>query len=171
MKEHGNASSLLAIGKVLKPHGVRGVIKMLPYSDDPTRLEKLERVYIGAEARPAEVVGYSGTCVLLKLGGVDSRDAAEGLRGLRVDARQDELPPLKDGEFYVHDLVGLDVVTPDGQLLGKLSEVISLPASDIYVVDVGGRRVMVPAVPQIVTAVDVQSGTIEVTPPPGLLDL
>jgi 16S rRNA processing protein RimM len=165
---------LVTVGRILRPHGIRGLVRMLSYSDDPTRLESVDRVFLDLDAlseRGLRVVGYRGACVLLQLEGVETRSDAETLRGVCVQASVQDLPPLADGEYFAHDILGLEVATTDDQVVGHVVDVVSLPASDMYVVDTGTKQVFIPAVKEIVRSVDVGAGRMVVKPPPGLLDL
>ncbi len=165
---------LIAVGRILRAHGVRGVVRMLSYSDDPTRLEGVRRVFLTLDKpseRASRVVGYRGACVLLQLEGIETRSHAEGLRDVCVQVSVEDLPPLADGEYFAHDIVGLEVSTADGKVIGRVVEVVGLPASDMYVVDTGTKRVFIPAVKQIVESVDIRAGRMVVRPPPGLLEL
>jgi 16S rRNA processing protein RimM len=165
---------LVTVGRIVRPHGVRGVVRMLSYSDDPTRLEGVQRLFLdldGRSERASCVVGYRGTCVLLQLEGVETRSDAEALRDVCVQAKVEDLPPLEEGEYFAHDLLGLEVATADGEVVGHVVEVVSLPASDMYVVDTGSKRVFIPAVGRIVRVIDMAARRMVVEPPPGLLDL
>jgi 16S rRNA processing protein RimM len=146
----------------------------LSYSDDPTRLETVGRVVLskgGQSPRGMRVIGYKDRFVLLELEGIDGRDQAEALRGALVHVLKEDLPPLENGELYVHEVVGLVACTPDGEVLGKVIEVLSPPGHDLYVVERDGKRVMIPAVEGIVRAVDIQTGRMVVDLPPGLLEV
>ncbi len=165
---------LIAVGKVIRPHGIGGVVKVLSYSDDPTRLERVAQLYVGqndSSPRGARVVGYQGRYILLKLEGSETREEANTLRGSDLRARVEDLPPLADGEYYVHDIVGLDVLLPGGEPVGTIVEVLSLPAGDVYVVETGEKRAMIPAVREFVKSVDLEGRRMVVEPPPGLLEL
>lgn len=165
---------MITVGRIVRAHGLRGVVAMLSYSDDPTRLERVGRLFLETRepsGRAARVVGYRGACVLLQLEGIETRDEAESLRDVCVQARVEDLPALADGEHFVHDILGLEVYTPEGDVIGTVVEVMSLPANDVYVVDTGTKRVLVPAVTQIIASVDIRAGRMVITPPPGLLEL
>ncbi len=174
MSGEGWSSELLAAGEIVRPHGVRGAVKVLSYSDDPTRLESVGRVVLskgGQSPRGMRVLGYKDRFLLLELEGIDDRDQAEALRGALVHVLKRDLPPLEKGELYVHELIGLVACTPDGEVLGKVIEVLSPPGHDLYVVERDGKRVMIPAVEEVVREVDVHTGRMVVDPPPGLLEL
>lgn len=179
---------LLLIGTIGRPHGVAGAVTVRPETDDPTRFGSLERLFVGPSAggaRLAEVASVrfqpyrgGGTTVLLHLAETASREDAEALRGLEVYALVDDLPPLEDGEAYIHDLIGLAVVEldPDGapsaEPLGEVVDVYEAgPALLLAVRREGRPQVLVPDVPEIVREVDLDAGRILVALPDGLLDI
>ena len=169
----------LVVGRVVKAHGVTGEIVVEVRTDDPeTRFAPGTRL----RARPKN--GQERACVvesarehsgrlLVRLEGVNDRDAAEALRGdvFLVDTR--DLPPIDDpDEFYDHQLEGLRVVTTDGRLVGNVDEVLHTSAGELLSVTTEtGAEVLVPFVGAIVTEVSLQNQTIEIDPPEGLLEL
>ena len=175
-----NPDALLLMGRIGKTHGVRGAVKVIPETDDPARFADLETVFVGKKL--AEVMHHTvvsvrvqptrrGPTVVLKLEGIDTMEAAALLRQHLVFAREEDLPPLADGEFFLHDLIGLDVVTDQGELVGTLKEVLELPANNVYVVARSGRPdALIPAVPTFIDAVDFEGRRLVVRPIEGLLD-
>lgn len=107
--------------------------------------------------------------LLLKLEGVDTRDAAEALRGAFISVKVEDLPDLGDEGYYIHELLGLRVVGTDGLELGELAEVLTTGANDVYVVTGGGREVLLPAIPSVILQVDLDAGVMTVSVPDGLL--
>lgn len=174
------SESLLLVGHVWRAHGVQGEIKIIPESDDPQRFEDLSVVYVGSTAatsnpRDVESVRFQptkrGMVVIVKLSGTDSRDDAEALRKASVFAREQDLPPLEAGEFFLHDLIGLAAATSDGEDVGTVSDVIERPAQPILVVARSGRNsVMIPAVDEFIEDIDLDEGRIVIRPIEGLLD-
>jgi len=178
--ERVDSDELLLMGYVARAHGVRGAFKVVPETDDPTRFETLETIYVGRSpetARPVRLqrVQYQptrrGLIVLLQVAEVTDRDAAQALRGLRVYARQSDLPPLAEGEFFLHDLIGLRVETEAGETVGTVVEVLEMPAHLIYVVGRPGRpHAMVPDVEVFVRELDLEGRRLVIRPIEGLLD-
>lgn len=168
------------IGRIIRSHGVRGEMKVVPETDDPARLLELESVFVGENEDAAVQYDVTmartqqskkGIVVLMSLAGVDGRDAADALRHQSVFAAQNELPPLEEGEYYLHDLVDCDVETVEGDHVGRLKEVMELPAQNIYVIARTGKPdVMVPAVPAFIEKVDVDANRIVINSIDGLLD-
>lgn len=163
------------IGSVTGPHGVRGAVNVRSHSDVPGRFLRLGSVLVGPDPsrlRSLRVTEATddGHRVILRLEGVESREAADELRGMHlyVDAAQMEAPP--PGRHYVHDLVGCDVRTEAGEERGRIADVLLLPANDVYVVRWRGREFLVPAVPDAVAAVDTAGRLVTVRDLPGLFE-
>jgi len=147
----------LEAGQIVSAHGVRGEVKVLPWADGPDFLLDFETVYLDGEPRRVELARAHKTCVILKLAGVDTVEAAAALRGrtvsvLRSDAR------LGPGRVFVADLLGLPVFA-DGRQIGTLAEVVNMPANDVYVVR-GEHEYLIPAVPEFVEPLDLEQGRI-----------
>lgn len=168
------AEELIKIGQITSPHGVRGEVRIFPLTDFPERFATLRRALLGPDARPVEIRsrGMVKNMVILQIDGVEDREQAEKLRLQYVQVPKSEVHPLPEGHHYVFDLIGLDVVDPEGKLLGKLVNVTTeSPAHDIYVVETAPRkRYMVPAVKTFVKEIDLAGGRVVVQPIPGLLE-
>lgn len=165
---------LIAIGRIVKAFGVRGDLIVQPMTDDPERFSATHRVFLG---RYADAVSRTGTVVAettiedsqidgrgvrLHLASVPDRTAAEQCVGLLVMIPKDERLELEDGRYYVDDLVGLSVVSTAGEALGTLSEVMRMPAHDVYVVQDNGTEFMIPAVKEFIKTVDLTARTVTV---------
>ncbi|MCL6595328.1 MAG: ribosome maturation factor RimM [Firmicutes bacterium] len=159
----------VAVGRVRRPHGVRGEMWLEPYAADPARYRALRRVFVGGRPYPVAGVRVGREGILLRLAGVDDRTAADALRGLEVCVPAEERAELPAGRYYVDDLVGLRVLGPDGRPLGTAVDVRSLPAQDVLVVRTKQGEAWVPMVRALVREVDVAAGRIVIDPPAGLL--
>lgn len=165
----------VVVGRIGRPHGVRGEVTVEVRTDSP-EVRFAPGTVLGTDpARPGglEVAGFhwhSGR-LLLSFDGVVDRTGAESLRGLLLTAViADDERPEDPEEFYDHQLVGLTARTVAGDL-GQVAEVLHLPAQDLLVVrTAAGREVLVPFVSEIVPEVDLAAGTLLVDPPAGLLD-
>ena len=172
--------SLLLVGTCGPPHGVRGEIKVIPETDDPERLADLAQVFVGpsperTRAYAVEAVRLHptkrGVVALVCFERIADRDAADALRGLGVYAAESDLPALDEGEVFLHDLIGLDVVTEDGEPVGTVKDVLTGIAQDLFVVQRDGQPdALVPDVDAIVTEIDLDAERITIRPPEGLLD-
>ena len=131
---------LLVIGEVLRPHGVRGELRVRVLSRHPQHLKSLRYVYLanGVNAvRERVEVGnlrFNKAYALLKLAGVSNRNQADELRGKLVICDLSQLPPLDDGEYFLFQVVGMRVVA-DGVAVGKVREALETGANDVYIVD------------------------------------
>ncbi|RMH65812.1 MAG: 16S rRNA processing protein RimM [Bacteroidetes bacterium] len=172
--------ALLLVGRVWRAHGTQGEIKVIPETDDPQRLAGLQTVHIGPDperATPYEVEAVRfqyprrGPIALIRLEAVAERETAESLRSLRVYADVAALPPLRDDEFFLHDIIGLRVVTDAGAPVGTVHEVMDLPAQSIAVVRrEGAADALIPLVPAFIANLDFDAQTLVIRPIEGLLD-
>lgn len=167
--------TLLAIGRVTRPHGVRGELKVQPYWSGSQSLREVSRVVLrvtGGESVSfaVERVRELSRGQLLKVAGVDDLDAAEGWRGAEVLVERSLLPPLASGEYFLVDLVGVEVVGPEGEI-GVVVEVRPYPTVDAVVVeDREGRRRELPLLEPWLAEVDVENRVIRLTSCDGFLD-
>jgi 16S rRNA processing protein RimM len=170
------ATIQLVIGRIGKAHGVHGDVGVEVRTDDPDL-----RFAVGAvlatdppERGPLTVRTprwHSGR-LLVHFEDVDDRGAAEALRGTNLVIELDDADrPADPDDFYDHNLIGLTVVTPDGALIGRVTEVMHLPAQDVLAIErIDGLEVLVPFVTELVPVVDLEAGKVTVQPRPGLLD-
>ena len=160
-----------AIGRVERPWGLRGEIKVLPLTDFPERFDPEAQLYVRGEQRRVIRSRWQKGRVYLTLSGVERVDAAEALRGELLEVPADDTPDFSDGEYYVDDIEGCEVATAAGDSLGTVREVLQPGANDVYVVARPGRRdLLVPALRDIVLEVDVEAKRITVDLPDGLDD-
>lgn len=159
----------LLAGEIGKPHGISGEVYVVPISDDPRRFEPGSRLQRNDSELVVAGARRHGNRLLVRFEGIDTRDAAEGLRGPLFVPIQ-EARALEDDEFWPHDLVGCEVRTTDGRPHGTVRHVTPGAAHDLLVVDAPGGERMIPLVKDIVLEVDVAGRVVVVDPPEGLLD-
>lgn len=162
----------LAIGRILRPWGVRGELKVEILTEDPTRFQRLETVYVGPQFVPhrLERARLHKGDLILKLAGCDDRNAAEELRDLLVNVAMEDALPLEEGDYWFHQILGLEVWTTEGEKLGVVREVLETGANDVYVVrDQSGREVLIPALKDVVLEIDLDAGRMLVELLEGLL--
>ncbi len=168
---------LVAIGEITRPHGLRGEVKVVPLTDRPERFARLADCVLwdaGRDARQAcriERARRQGNAVIVALTGCETVEAARALVGRLLAVPESEVLPPPPGHFYPWQLVGARVLTEDGREVGRLARIDQSPAHDLWVVEAGGREVLVPAVGEIVVDVDVAGGRVTIRPPEGLLEL
>ena len=163
----------LAIGKVVRAHGVKGEISVKIMTEFPERFEITEYVYLGDEFEATlyslQSYRWHKDNVLLTLAGITNRSEAETLTGQLVQVPIEEAMPLPDGVYYQYQLVGLEVVTTMGERLGTLSDVMETGANDVYVVDNEGQEILLPAIAEVVKAIDMETGRMVVEVIEGLI--
>lgn len=163
------------IGKVLKPHGIRGELKILPFSGNPGELLGVDEIYLGPQpdsrSYKVQKARSQGKFLLLQLAGVGDRNTADTLIGLEVRVVLDALPDLAPNEFYWYEMEGLEVSTVNGRRLGRVASLMATGAHDVLVIKGGDAEYLVPAINEIIIKVDQQAGTLVIDPPPGLLEI
>jgi 16S rRNA processing protein RimM len=166
---------LIAVGRILRPQGRHGEVRVEPLTDEPGRLAELGECYLVPPAtgdrRRVEAMRFQGDVPVLKLSGVDGLDEAETLAGRLVAIPRGAVRPLPSDRFYAFELVGCAVRDPDGAALGTVTDVMAGDHHDLWVVRAGAREWLVPAVSAIVERVDLAERVVVVRPPEGLLDL
>ncbi|HMZ06548.1 MAG TPA: ribosome maturation factor RimM [Anaerolineales bacterium] len=165
-------SVYLAIGFLRRPHGVQGELIMDLHTDFPDRIRSGRKVYIG-EGHEAATLGSTrahGNGMLVKIRGCDSPEAAGRFRNQWVYVKSAEVPPLPDGQYYKYELIGVQVFDENRLSLGTITEIIETGANDVYVVkNEGGRELLLPAIPEVVLAVNIAERTMNVHLLDGLL--
>jgi len=165
----------ILIGKVTSPVGLKGEVRVYNYSDRIQVWEETEEIIVGDRPRSVEKMREQKNMLVIKFSGIDSREDAEAIRNAELFVTEDDLPQLEEGEIYIRDLIGMEVVEapdPEGKLIGKVEEVIDNEFQDILKVRTpDGKEVMIPAVEPILVEVDEEKGTILADLPEGLLDL
>jgi 16S rRNA processing protein RimM len=172
----------LAVAQIIAAHGVHGELKAAILTDDPSRFDLLTRVFVGPDGAEPVPCGLEGCrlhqkWILIKLEGVDDRNKAETLRGQLIQVPSAEAMPLAPGEYYEHQIVGLEVWTADGRHLGHVTEILYSPAHEVYIVQNPGaesskgepREILIPAVASVILEVDLEAGRLLVELPAGLV--
>ncbi len=164
----------ISIGIIAKAHGVKGEVVVVPITDDLQQFEKLKQVSLKDHQREREFIAIERVRILsgriiIKFENIDDRDSALKLRGLSVDKRSAECEALPPDEYYIFDLIGLKVKTTEDVWLGEITDVLSLPANDIYVVQDGAKEYLIPAIKDVVKKIDLEGEHILIEPLDGLL--
>lgn len=158
---------LLQIGVITTTHGVRGEVKVFPTTDDPMRFKKLKQVILdtGKEQIELEVAGarFFKNLVILKFKGIDNINDVEQYRQKSLYVTRENAVPLGENEYFIADLIGLKVVSDEGEELGNLSDVLQTGANDVYVVRKENTPdLLIPAIRDCIRQVDIESGTMQV---------
>ncbi|MBR2779026.1 MAG: 16S rRNA processing protein RimM [Firmicutes bacterium] len=161
----------IKVGKIIGAFGIRGEVKVYPYTDRPERFRELEQVTADNEVLTIKSVRFQKNLVLLRFEGVDDRNAAEALRNRFLTIDRENLRELDEDEYFIFDLIGLEAVREDGTHIGRVTDVIQNTAQDLYEIETDeGRKYLVPAVYELVTDIDLNSGIMTINPIPGLLE-
>ncbi len=167
---------LLRVGVVSTTHGVHGEMKIFPTTEDPSRFSDLKEVIAqtkkGQVVWPIEQVRYFRQFVLLKIKGIDDCDQAAVYRGTELYVTRDQAIPLKEDEYFISDIIGLEVVTDAGEKFGVVQDVLQTGANDVYeILPYGAKKtVLFPAIKQCILAVDLEAHTMTVHIMDGLLE-
>ena len=165
------------VGRLGRTHGVRGEIFADVLTDFPERFAAGESLLVGRErGRPPSsmeilsVRPHAGR-LLLHFEGIQNREEAQNLTGLKLMVRSEDALPLDEDTYYPHQLIGLQVHNMDGEDLGKVSELMETGAADVLILrDEEGRTRLVPMIAEVIREVDLNAGTISIDPLPGLFD-
>ena len=155
----------LEIGQIVNTFGIKGQVKVKPFTDDINRFDELKEVYVEKKHElklfQIEKVNYSKNMVILKLKGIETPEQAETLRNSYLKINRKDAKKLPEGTYYIADLIGLDVYTDEDEFLGKVDYIYNAGSSDIYVVkDEQGKEVLLPAIKDVLKQVDLENGKI-----------
>jgi 16S rRNA processing protein RimM len=161
------------VGKLRRPHGLRGEILMDVYTDYPERLTAGKQLYIGETHLPVRLAHtrWHGEALLISFKGYPDPESVGQFRNQLLFAAAADRPSLPEGEYYHHQLIGLRVITEDGQALGVVSQVLETGANDVCVVRrPAGAEILLPLIDPVILAVNLAQGEMQVHLLPGLLD-
>ena len=172
--EYINTTKYLEIGQIVNTFGIKGMVKVKPFTDNIERFSNLEKIYIKNKSGQTEYkiqeVKYHKNMVLIKFEGIENPEQADLLRNsyLIVDRETEE--PLEAGRYYIVDMIGLDVFTDDNEYLGKLEDIYNTGSNDIYVVkNELGKQVLLPAIEDVIKNIDMDNKKVIVHLIPGLV--
>jgi len=163
------------IGYILKPQGLKGELKVEPVTPDLNRFDRLERVFLQLKDKKQtysiESVRFSKRFVYIKFSEINSRDNAELLRKAEVLIEEKDLIQPEENEYFIHDLIGCQVISEEDDVLGVLSDVVQMSSNDVYVVEnQEGSEILIPATKEIVKLVNVGQKKIVIHVLEGLID-
>ncbi len=175
---HAGVQDLVAVGYVARVHGVKGEIVVMPYTTYPENFAIYPELTLtdktGQRKGPFTLLGSKrkDRSAILRLEGLNDRDAAETCRGREVLAAPEYLPELPDGKFYLHQVVDASVVTSAGDEIGRVAGILTTGAHDILVVRGNGQReYLIPLGKEFIAGFEEASGVLTIDPPPGLLEI
>lgn len=155
------------IGQIVNTSGLKGVIKVKPFTDDITKFNDLETIYISVKKElkefKIEQVRFSKNMVFLKLLGIDTIEDAENYRNLYIKIKRNKDEKLEEGSYYIVDILGCKVYTEEQKKLGKIVDVFGTGSNDVYVVkDEFGKQILLPAIKDVIKKVDIENKKITV---------
>ena len=160
-------SDLLEIGVITSPHGLKGEVKVFPITDDVSNFKKYKKVILdtGKEKLTLDIVSvkFFKKFVILKFKGIDDINDVEQYNKMGLWISREQSTPLSKGEYFIADLIDLDVFTEDGKLFGTLKDVIQTGANDVYIIETKEHgEVLVPAIKDCVLGVDVENKRMDI---------
>ena len=164
----------LEVGQIVNTNGLKGLLKINPFTDDITRFERLKTILVEHKKEllefEIESVRYQKKQVLLKLKGIDTIEEAEKYREDYLKINRNKEEKLPEDTYYIVDLIGLDIYTENGELLGKLDDIFSTGSNDVYVVkNSEGKQILLPAISDVIKNIDLKQKKIVVNLIEGLL--
>lgn len=163
------------IGKIVNTHGIRGEVKVIPLTDEPKRFELLEYVYIDnnrkIEKYTIDGIKYFKNMIIIKFEELKDMTSAEKLKQSIIKIPRELALPLEDDEYYVQDLIGIDVSTDAGKNLGTIKDIIFTGSNDVYVIETDDKKeILIPAIKQCIKQIDMNNKTMVVSLLEGLID-
>jgi len=164
----------LAIGRVVRAHGVRGELSVAVLTDFPERFQETEWIYVGdeleAQSYRIEKYRWHKKNILLSLDGVVDRTQAEQLRGQFIQIPIEEAMPLPDGDYYRYQFVNVQVVTTKGDVLGRIADIMETGANDVFIIkNEAQQEVLIPFIPDVVKEIDLEQDRVVVELIDGLI--
>ena len=153
------------IGQIVNTFGIKGFVKVKPFTDDMKRFEELKTIFIVKHKAMIEMeieeVKYQQYVVLLKLKGIEDINMAEKYKGCYIKIRRENARKLPKDTYFIADLIGLDVYAEDGKLLGKVEDVYNNKSNDIYVIkDELGKQILLPNIKDVIKQIDIENEKI-----------
>lgn len=165
---------MLQVGVITQTHGVRGEVKVFPTTDDVNRFKKLKQVILdtGKETMPLEIqsVKFFKQFVILKFKGIDNINDIEKYKRCSLYVTREHAVALEEDEYFIADMIGMEVCTEDGNIFGTLRDVIETGANDVYVIENAEHgEVLVPAIKECIRSVDIEKGQMMIHLMDGLI--
>lgn len=162
----------LEAGKIVTTHGIRGEVKIMPYTDTPELLAEFDRLFMGRNKDEVTIVRSRvfKNMVIAKIEGVDTPEDAEKLRNKLLYMHRDDLE-LGEDTYFIQDLIGMEVRDADSdELYGVIDDVMQTGANDVYVVKSADKELLVPAIADVVISTDIDGNVMIIRPLDGLFD-
>jgi len=166
---------MIAIGQITKSVGIKGELKVQPLTDVLQRFQSLQTVWLGSDDRggreyAVEAVRLAKDHVVLKLSGISQRSEADALKTCYVLVPDDQAVRGTTSSYFVHEVIGMNVVTEEGAQVGTVSDVLRLPAGDTWVIRNGDKEILIPGVKEFIRNVDIGKQKVVIHVIEGLLE-
>lgn len=153
-------NDFLEIGQIVNSYGIKGFFKVVPFTDDITRFDNLKNIYIEKnkklEKKEIEEVKYHKNLVLLKIKGIDDINDTEQYKNCYLKIDRENAVKLPEDTYFITDIIGIQVFTEEGELLGNIIDVFPTGSNDVYVIkDKLGKQILLPAIEEVIRKVDV----------------
>lgn len=162
-------AEFVTIGQILAPWGVKGKLKVKVVTDFPQRFAPAAKVYVNRQPMTIDSAEWHKSQVIIKFNQIDTVAAAQRLQGQPIEIHRSQLYPLPEGQYYHFQLIGLEVWTIQGELLGNVTEILAAASNDNYVVSGARGEILIPAIEDVVKSIDLERGRITIEPIEGLL--
>lgn len=164
---------LITIGKITKHQGNKGEVKVIPLTDYPDRFELLEQAILTKDDEQKrlniEDMRYHKEFIILKFEGIDDIGAATEVKNFLIKIPKSEAMTLPKESYYLHDIMGLQVITNTGRELGEVTDILETGSNDVYVVESDEEEYLIPALKEVIDKVDLEAGQMIITPIKGLI--
>ncbi|MBQ3409091.1 MAG: 16S rRNA processing protein RimM [Clostridia bacterium] len=150
------------IGQIVNTHGVKGHVKVKPFTDDVEQFETLGKILVVKNKETIEMeieeVKYHKDMVLLKLKRIDDMNTAERYKGCYIKIHRSQARDLEEGVYFIADIIGSDVYTDENVYLGKVDDIYNTGSNDIYVVkDDLGKQILIPGIKDVLLNIDIEN--------------
>jgi 16S rRNA processing protein RimM len=167
---------LIAIGHVIRPHGVTGLLRIVSYAESRETFLEAGSVFLKTDKnelheRVVDSIQPHRSFFHLRLLGLYSAEQAEAFRGAEILIPKDSLKKEDEDEFFWHELLGMEVYLTNGEYLGVVRDIFRTGSNDVYVVEHEGKEFLIPAIHQVVRQIDISQKRMIISPMKGLLDL
>ncbi|WP_427338594.1 ribosome maturation factor RimM [Caloranaerobacter sp. DY30410] len=160
----------IKVGKIINTHGIKGELKIFPLTDDMTRFEELEYVYIEKRKIEIEDVWYKKNFVMLKFKGFDNINDVLCFKGKYVYIDKENAIELPEDTYFIFQIIGLNVYLKDGKFLGKIKDIIQTGSNDVYVVRDNSREYLIPAIKEVIKEINLDDKKMIIDPLEGMIE-
>lgn len=161
----------ITIGKIIATRGIKGKITIEVTTDFPERFAPSSQVYVNQRPMLIENTEWYKERAVIKLDAINNVTEAKKVIGQLLEIDYDQLFPLPEGQYYHFEIIGLEVRTTEGELLGNVTDILTTPSNDNYIVNQANNQILIPAIEDVIVSIEPDKGYITINPITGLLDL